>query len=231
MVARQKTALRHKLFYDCKLIAISFFLICIQSKAEAAIPAYEVLNSKANAISNQDQSNGWGYLVSGGGALAFSIPAYFLSEDVFAKAIYTITQTMSVAAIGYGSYLVLIDNEFTRFRHVLNSAPELSSDTRNRLSRAFLEENARRASAGRKIRAISHGLTAGLNWLNAFTTQQRELRASLIFLGSINTLAAISFSFSLSKEEREIQSLSSNPPEPRWEVALTPVFAGIQWHF
>ena len=77
--------------------------------------AYGLLKKKAEVIEKENRANGWAYIVSGGIALGVSIPAYYLSDDLFAKVIYTAGETLGIAAVGYGSYLVLIENEYRKF--------------------------------------------------------------------------------------------------------------------
>ncbi|MGK5090329.1 hypothetical protein WDW86_22510 [Bdellovibrionota bacterium FG-2] len=104
-------------------------------------------------------------------------------------------------AVGYGSYLVLINNDYLRFERILKGVPSLSKVDRERLSRQFLEQNSERARGVRKIRVISHSLTAALNILNAATSSQPDLSTALYFVGGVNVLAAASCIFSKSEEE------------------------------
>src|SRR4051794_13075662 len=48
---------------------------------------YRILETKAGTIASSDHTEGWSYIISGGIALSASIPAYYLSDDIFAKAI------------------------------------------------------------------------------------------------------------------------------------------------
>jgi hypothetical protein len=170
--------------------------------SSAAPPgAYELLSRKATALSSEDHANGWAYVISGGVVLGLSIPMYYLSEDVFARVVYTAGQTLGVAAVGYGSYLVLIENDYARFKGVVDRVPSLTPGQRNQLAWSFLEDNAARARSVRKIRVISHGLTAGLSFLSGSTTSNRELRTAQYFIGGINVLAALSFGLGSSEEE------------------------------
>lgn len=181
----------------------------------APADAYQGLSEKAAAVQSKDTADGWAYIISGGIALSLSTPAFYLSEDIFARAVYTIGQTASVAAIGYGAYLVLIDNDYTRFKRIIDDSQSLKPEQKNELSRIFLQENARRARNVRKIRVISHGMTAALNFLNAATSSHPELRTALLFLGGVNTLAAINFGLRKSDDEMGLTestvALSASP--------------------
>jgi hypothetical protein len=167
--------------------------------------AFEMLQKKADLTLETDHYEGWGYLLSGGAALAISIPAYYLTDDVFAKAIYSITETLGVASVGYGSYLVLVDNDMSRFVRIIKSVPKLSRAQENELARSYLRENADRARGIRKIRVISHGLTAALNFVNAVTASNTNLAEALYFVGGVNVLAALGFAISKTEDEKALE--------------------------
>ena len=168
--------------------------------------AFELLQKKAELADAHAKYEGWGYLISGGVALGISVPAYYLSQDVFAKAIYSVTETLGVAAVGYGSYQVLVDDDMTRFVRVVKSVPGLTRSQREQFAMSYLRENADRARNLRRIRVISHGLTAALNLVNAVTSSNANLSDALYFVGGVNALAAFSFAIGKSDEEKALEA-------------------------
>lgn len=158
--------------------------------------------------------------MSGAVATAISIPAYYITEDVFGRAVYAIGQTLGVAGIGYGSYLVLLENDYTRFKRTIDLTTSLSDAEKNSLAKTFLEENAERGRRVRRIRVITHGLTAVLNISNAVTATQRELRTALFFVGGINVLAALSFGFGQSEEEKLFETQVTVGPTSSVQLAM-----------
>lgn len=198
-------------FHFLLLLALGWAAPCLGKTGnlplESGGSTYELLEKKANAIASENHTNGWAYIISGGVTFGISIPAYYISEDVFAKAIYMVGETLGIASIGYGSYLVLIENDYSRFHRVIHGVPGLSHSEKNDLSERFLEENAKSARNVRKIRVITHSLVAGLNFLDGFTTSNQDLKISHFFLAGINTIAALSFGLSKSEEENFTQSL------------------------
>jgi hypothetical protein len=205
--------------------------------AQAAVGAggaFELLENKSLDVSRSSHLDGWAYLVSGVAALGISLPAYYLSDDLFAKAVYSLTETMSVAAVGYGSYLVLVDDDLTRFVRIVKGTSGLTLANRNQLASLYLREGADRARSVRKIRVISHGLTAALNFVNAVTASQRDLATALYFLGGVNTLAAVSFAISKTDEEKLYEAgdfeRSAKPYQASLDFFVGPV-SGIAWRF
>lgn len=192
---------------------------------------YSVLREKAHAIEERNTTEGWAYVISGGIALAASIPGYYLSDDVFARSVYSLGETLAVGAVGYGSYLILVSDDYVRFVRILESSPTLSSAEREKLAYEFLNENAKRAKAVRKIRVISHSLTAGLNFLNGATTENRDLRTALYFIGAINVLAALSFLFKASEEETFLDDVRAKGKVEAFLGVTTGPMLGLQYRF
>lgn len=199
----------------------------ITAPVYASGDAYRLLKEKANKIDSENTKNGWAYIISGSVALAVSIPAYYMSEDIFAKAIYSLGQTLGVVAVGYGSYLVLVADDYSRFVGVIDKARMLDQHEKNELAEVFLRENASRARNIRKIRVICHSLTAGLNFMSAATTGHRELQTALLFIGGINALAALNFALSRSEEEKMIEE---RKPAGKVSMVVGPV-VGISISF
>lgn len=192
--------------------------------------AYDLLEKKAQKISSENHANGWASIISGGCIFIGSIPAYYLSQDVFAKVIYTVGETVGIAAVGYGSYLVLIENEYSQFQRILQAAPRLSNEDRVQLAERFFEVSAERARNVRRIRVITHALAGGLNFLDAFTSSNQDLKITHLFLGGINALAALSFGISKSEEEKFSGSIVQKKKEISMDFIIGPV-AGIRIQF
>ncbi len=186
------------------------------------------LEAKAGDIDRSHTERGWSYVISGGVVLAGSIPGFYLSKDLFAQAVFSIGQTLGVAAVGYGTYLVSIRNDYSQFVRILKGVPELSIGERNHLARQFLVERAATAKASRRIRVITHSLTGLLNLVNGVTASSTELKTALFFLAGINALAAGSFAINPSEEEQALNV------RPQFVLGVTPKavpIVALTWHF
>jgi hypothetical protein len=192
---------------------------------------YPILRDKAHKIDDRNTNEGWAYVISGGVALAASVPGYYLSEDIFARSVYSLGETLAVGAVGYGAYLILVSDDYVRFVRILDSSPTLSTSEKERLAYEFLHENAKRARAVRKIRVISHGLTAGLNFLNGATSDNRDLRTALYFVGAINVLAALSFAFKVSEEETFLDQIRTKGKVEAFVGVSAGPMLGLRYRF
>ncbi len=208
----QKSQLKFLFVYKL-VLAVFFFSLTLHASDKKQTP-YEYLNTRAEDLRKANSIRGWGYVISGGVALAVSIPGYYLSEDIFARTIYSLGQSVGVASVGYGSYLILVDDDIIRFHKIISTQASLTESQKNDLAKSFLQETAAQAKRTRHLRSLTHGLMAGLNFLNAATAEHRELRTALFFLGGVNTLVSLTNLFSTTDEEKVFQekfSLSLGP--------------------
>lgn len=148
-------------------------------------------SEKENLLQRQ---NGWSYIISGTLVGAGGLIGSSITEDPAEKGLYSIFQTIGIASIGYGFYLSRVDNEDTLLLKTIQSS-SITSDQKFALWKAYQQRKAVRANREDSVRAITHGLIAAVNFLNASQQKQAGIRNSLIFVGGANVLAAISYSF------------------------------------
>lgn len=189
----------------CKILFLFFLSLSLAHADEKKVSAFDYLSERSDTLRKNNSIKGWGYVISGGVALGVSIPGYYLSSDIFARTIYSLGQTVGIGAIGYGAYLILVDDEMIRYHKIIASQKSLSDLQKNQLAKAFLEETAAQAKRTRHLRALTHGLMAGLNVLNGATAEHVELRTALFFLGGVNTLVSLTNLFTTTDEEKVYQ--------------------------
>jgi hypothetical protein len=194
-----------------------------------AVSAYGMLKQKALKIDADNHAKGWAYVISGAVTLGVCIPGYYLSKDLLTQGIYGFGQTAGVIAVTYGSSLVLVSNDYARFYHILNGTPGLSGANREQLSRLFLQDSATQSANGRKIKAIGASLNAALQFSNALTTSNQDLRTAYFFVGGISTLAAIGLLVSTTEEEKLSHSLETGetPSSSRHHFSVQPVLGPV----
>jgi hypothetical protein len=141
-----------------------------------------------------ETAEGWGYLVSGSLALAGGIVGAGISSDPLAKGVYSLSQTIGIAALGYGSYKLMVGSDHQAFQNSLRGT-KLSERQRNDLVRGYLAYRQEEVRKTERVKAITHGLIAGLNFYNASIEKNNDLKTVFYFIGGINALAAIHFAF------------------------------------
>lgn len=141
-----------------------------------------------------DYRNGLSYIISGSLALAGGILGGTVTDDNLEKGIYTIFQTIGVASIGYGTYVWKLGGEDRLISKTLNTS-RLTPEQRTHFLRSYYAQKKSSEIRERQIKAITHGLIAGLNFYNASQQKQDGIKSGLYFVGGVNLLAAISFTF------------------------------------
>lgn len=141
----------------------------------------------------KDRLNGFSYIISGTLALVGGIVGDQLAKDPSEAAAYTLFQTIGVASVGYGFYVWQIGERDRSIYETLNLSG-LSQAQKNQYLRAHFSYLEQFRKKDRLIRAITHGLIAGLNFYNGSRQKQDSLKNTFNFIGRVNLLACLSFS-------------------------------------
>lgn len=142
----------------------------------------------------QDARNGLSYIISGSLALAGGIVGSEITNDNIEKGIYTVFQSLGIASIGYGSFVWKIGGE-DRFLYSTLQGSNLTAEQKSMFLRSYALQAKRREKKERLLKAVTHGLIAGLNIYNASQEKQSSIKTGLNFIGGVNLLAAISYTF------------------------------------
>lgn len=154
-------------------------------------------NDFSQAIHTQKQKdylNGWSYIISGGLALVGGILGTQVTNDPLERGVYTLFETMGIASIGYGAYIWKIGGE-ERFLYNTLQRTHLTPDQKSEFLVSYHYQIKDRDQKDRALRSITHGLISALNFYSANQQSQPGLKTTLNFIGGVNLLAAISFSF------------------------------------
>jgi hypothetical protein len=151
----------------------------------------------SKAMRNQqeiDRREGISYIISGSLALVGGVVGDQLSKDASEAAAYTVFQTIGVASVGYGFYVWKIGENQRSVYETLNLS-KLNFSEREEFIAAhnIYQKNFRKND--RFIRAITHGMIAGLNFYNGSKQKQDSLKNSFYFIGGVSLMACLSYSF------------------------------------
>ena len=117
------------------------------------------------------------------------------SPDPLDKGVYTLFQSIGVASIGYGIYTWKLGDDDRWFYDIVGNAANVSVQDRLAMMNSYTRTKRAREKEQKFVRALTHGMIAALNFYGATQQQNESVKNALIFLGGVNTLAAISFTF------------------------------------
>jgi len=143
---------------------------------------------------HEDYRNGMSYIISGSIALAGGLWGDSITNDYIEKGIYTIFQTIGIASVGYGAYVWKIGSEDRNFYKTVESS-KLTIDQKTLLLRSYNFQKKQTEKNEKFIKAITHGLIAGLNFYSASRQKNDSVKNGLAFIGGVNLLASFSFMF------------------------------------
>lgn len=142
----------------------------------------------------RDAKNGLSYIISGSLALAGGLVGNGITNDSIEKGIYTVFQSIGIASIGYGSFVWKIGGEERALYKTLQES-RLTAEQKTLFLRSYVAQRKERESKERVVKAITHGLIAGLNFYNASQQKQTSIKTGLNFIGGVNLLAALTYTF------------------------------------
>jgi hypothetical protein len=189
---------------------LALFILCFLSvEAFAAGPTMQynlklrptpsqewgTFEKRMRARQELDRIDGLSYLISGSLALVGGLVGQNISADPLEKGVYTIFQTIGVASIGYGIYKWRLGDDERWMYETLETSEGLTPSQKATVMKSYYEQKKDRLRREKIMRAITHGLIAGLNFYGATQQKSENVKNALIFLGGVNTLAVISFTF------------------------------------
>lgn len=142
----------------------------------------------------EDERLGLSYMISGGIAAVGGVIGYDLSDDPLSRSVYALTSTVGIAAIGLGASHYWTGNEYDSFFYALEHS-NISVQEKNRILQKYLEKEHDKREARRWIRVVTHSLIAVANFYSASRETNGDVKPVFIFLGTVNTVLAISYSF------------------------------------
>ena len=183
-----------------KFLLVTLLTVSISSTALAAdefkfdTAKWDTFAHEVEIQREKDRKNGLSYIISGSLALVGGIVGNSIAEDTAEKGIYTVFQTIGVASIGYGAYTWQVGGE-ERFLYQSLQTSKLTPEQKSQFLQSYNFQRKEREKRDHLVRAITHGLIAALNIYNASQQKQDSLKNALYFVGGVNALAAVSFTF------------------------------------
>ena len=141
-----------------------------------------------------DRTDGIAYMISGAVLLAGGLVGYHNSKGNIEKLAYSVSQSLGIAGLGYGSYLYTVGAETRSFYESVKNTNGLSDTHRNDLTKNYVGQWKVQKDNERWMKVATYALVGALNMYNG-SREEGELRQGLMIIGGVNLLAAISLSF------------------------------------
>jgi hypothetical protein len=143
----------------------------------------------------REQQEGIVYMATGALALVGGVAGYFSSQDPFAKAAFSLTESLGIAGVGYGAYEYNIGGSDRAFENIISNSSTLSAQQRDDILQHFLAEKKLRKEKSKNILMLTYGAIAAANLVNATHETDPALRTGLYFLSAFNALGLLSLTF------------------------------------
>lgn len=142
----------------------------------------------------EEMKTGQAYVISGSLLILGGIIGYHNARTPIEKLAYSVSQSLGVAGVGYGSYLHSIGSDQRSFYESVLASKSLSTENKNELVQNYVRTWRENRQNEKMIKIVTHSIVAAVNLYNGLR-EEGELRQGLVALGGINFLAAVSISF------------------------------------
>ena len=181
-----------------KTSAIALAGLCLSPSALAQesgpAPTWPQFERSVKLKIDQDRTQGISYLIGGALTFAGGVVGSFQSSDPAEKVVYTVFQNVGIASVGYGYFRWKSGDESRRFYYTLRDSRIGLRDRQDLIAR-WESHRADSLRQERIMRAVVHGLLGATNVLNALRQDNRSVQNGLYFLGAINLLASVTYTF------------------------------------
>lgn len=147
-----------------------------------------------NEKMEKEKNDGLSYVISGSLALVGGLIAERSTSDNLEKGTYSVVQTIGIASIGYGAYNWRVGDDERNFYLTLNRS-NLNAEQKLNLLKVYRIQQSESGKKLNNIKAITHGLISVLNIYNAVQQDNSSIKSGLYFIGGVNLLAAIGYTF------------------------------------
>lgn len=173
---------------------IFIFCFSISALADESPANWQEFKAFVEEEEMENSRRGLAYMISGGLAALGGSVGYQESEEVLSRTIFAITSNIGLTAIGLGASYYFTGTEANAFYYSLENS-SLSLKQKNEVLMKYLKYQREERERQRWIRVATHSLLAVANFYSGSREDHAQIKSMFYFLGTANTLLAISYSF------------------------------------
>lgn len=182
-------------FLNCAKAAIQKNEIPLDSEVDIQ---YSNWKNFKNTVQQEDTLwyfRGKSQIITGILALVAGLAGDAQTERPLERGVYALFQSIGIASIGFGTYDLYVGSEDRRLYHLLESATGLSEAQRDELLKTHYRIDRIYQKREKQVKFVTFALLSLSQFYNANRVETESVKNSLRFLGAINLIAAVSFSF------------------------------------
>jgi hypothetical protein len=134
-------------------------------------------------------------IVTGVLALVAGLAGDAQSQRPLERGVYALFQSIGIASIGFGAYDIYVGSEDKQLLQLLNYSSGLTDKQREEILRTHNRIRRVYDKRERYVKLLTFSLLSLSQFYNASRVQNESVKNTLTFIGSINLIAAVSFSF------------------------------------
>jgi hypothetical protein len=191
-IFRQST---FRLAGSCSRALLTAVLVCLSSVASAEEITWPEFKGQILTNMEKDRKEGLSYIISGSLGLVGGLLAQSATSDSLEKGVFVISQSIGLAAIGVGANKWILGDEQRMVYESIRDVKSLSDQQRTDIIRSYFDRKRERQLREGRIKGITFAVIAALNFYGGTQTNNDAVKNSLYLIGTVNSLAALTYSF------------------------------------
>ena len=179
---------------SCLLFLVGLLVSSI-SFAEREEINWSTFEAQMKASNEKDRKEGISYIISGSLGLVGGLLAQSSTSDPLEKGVFILSQSIGLAAIGFGAEKWMLGDEQRIIYETLKGTSSLTPLQKSELLQSYYARKKEREIRENKIKAVTFGIISLINIYGASQAQNEAVKNGLYFVGTVNALAAVSFTF------------------------------------
>lgn len=169
--------------------------IPLDSEIEVQYSSWKNFKNSVQQSETLVRFNGESQIITGILALVAGLAGEAQTKRPLEKGVYSLFQSIGIASIGFGAYDLYVGSEEKKFYHLLDLSSSLNDAEKDQILRTYRRIDRVYQKRERQVKMVTFGLVALSQFYNASRVENESVKNSLGFIGAINLIAAISFSF------------------------------------
>lgn len=145
-------------------------------------------------IQEQDRIIGTSYLASGVLVTLGSAVGYYSTTDTTSKVVLALSQSVGIAAIGYGAAKLNVGHAYGSFYEAVKST-KLTNEQKNQLLKVYLAQEKEKRDSIRNIKIATHLLVGAVNLYSSSQEKDKNVKTVFQFLAAVNFAVAFAYTF------------------------------------
>ncbi|MCB0406579.1 MAG: hypothetical protein KDD34_00165 [Bdellovibrionales bacterium] len=167
----------------------------LQNKSNLAQMTWSDFQVHIDKETSRQRQEGLAYMVSSSLVFLGATVGFHSVDQSLEKSIYSVSQTLAIAAFGYGFYQYNVGSHDRQFFQIIENTSSLTLTQKNEILNSYAMIQKEKENTNKWTRFFTYLTISGLNFVQASQESNSDIKNTMYFIGGASALAAISVHF------------------------------------